>query len=152
MRRIELAAAEACDVLVTCCTEDRQFFEAQARVRHSVVVPNGIDPSRFDGLEAHRGPMRQALGIADDVRLFLFTASKWGPNREAFDYLLDFARNNREFLESEGIHILVVGNVVAAPLRIPALHGHRQGGRGGAVLRGRRRGAQPDIAAARGRT
>jgi len=64
--------------------------------------------------------MRAALGIADDVRLFLFTASRYGPNREAFDYLLAFARDQGRLLEERGIHILVVGSVVAEPVRFRA--------------------------------
>lgn len=121
VRRVEIDAARACDVLVSCCVSDRQFFEAQARVRRSVLVPNGIDVRRFHGIETHRDPTRRALGIADHERVFLFTASKWGPNREAFRYLVDFATRNRELLVGRGIHILVVGNVVATPMRLPGL-------------------------------
>jgi glycosyltransferase involved in cell wall biosynthesis len=118
VRRIELAAAEAADVLVTCCEADRQFFEAHARVRRSIVVPNGIDLRRFRILgEEERTRARAALGISDDIRLFLFTASRYGPNREAFDYLLAFAREQGRLLAERGIHILVVGSVVAEPVR-----------------------------------
>jgi glycosyltransferase involved in cell wall biosynthesis len=118
VRAIERRAAGACDVLVTCCDGDRQFFEAEARVRRSILVPNGIDPRRFRVLEARpRMEVRQALGIPDDVKVFLFTASKFGPNREAFDYLAGFARRNAPMLVERGIHILVVGNVAAAPVR-----------------------------------
>jgi len=121
VRRLEVAAAEAADVLVSCSASDQQFFEAHARVRESVLIPNGVDVTRFVGIETHRERMRQELGLADDVKAFLFTASKWGPNREAFDYLLDFATRNRDFLLGRGIHILVVGNVVKKPMRLPGL-------------------------------
>jgi glycosyltransferase involved in cell wall biosynthesis len=119
VRRIELAAAEACDILVSCCEGDQQFFATNARVRQSVVVPNAIDIGRFRGIEALRAPTRQALGLTDEVRLFLFTASKWGPNREAFDYLLEFARTHSEWLTAQRIHIAVVGNVTPKPVRGP---------------------------------
>jgi glycosyltransferase involved in cell wall biosynthesis len=119
VRDIELEAAGACDILASCCDEDRRFFEANARVRQSVLVPNGIDLRRFRGIEGQRFAMRRALGIADDVKCFLFTASKYGPNREAFDYLLAFARNNPQLLAEKGIHILVAGNVVKEPVRVP---------------------------------
>jgi glycosyltransferase involved in cell wall biosynthesis len=121
VRELELKAADACDVLVGCCDGDRRFFEASAKVRRSVLVPNGIDPRRFRGLEAARTRTRRALGIPDDVRAFLFTASKYGPNREAFDYLVAFARNNGGLLAEHRIHILVVGNVTAAPVRLSGL-------------------------------
>ena len=119
VRHIELEAAGACDVLVSCCDADRRFFEANAKVRRSVLVPNGIDLRRFRGIEGQRSATRRALGIPDDVKCFLFTASKYGPNREAFDYLLAFARSNGQLLAEKGIHILVAGNVVAEPVRFP---------------------------------
>jgi glycosyltransferase involved in cell wall biosynthesis len=119
VRRIELAAAEASDVLVSCSTGDQQFFEAHAKVRRSIVVPNGIDGSRFAGIEARRAETREALGIASDGLLLLFTGSKWGPNREAFEYLLAFAQGHADLLEREKIHLLVVGNVTSEPVRLP---------------------------------
>jgi glycosyltransferase involved in cell wall biosynthesis len=121
VRKVELEAAEACDVLVSCCAGDREFFEANARVRRSVVVPNGIDLRRFHGIGAERARTRQALGIDDDVRVFLFTASKYGPNREAFDDLVGFAKRNARLLVKQKLHILVVGSVTPLPLRLPGL-------------------------------
>ena len=121
VRRMELAAAEACDILVSCCTSDKRFFERHAQVRQSILVPNGIDVRRFCGIEPHRAEARRALGFADDVTVFLFMASKWGPNSEAFDDLLAFARGNPDLLARQGLHILVVGSVVAEPIRIPGL-------------------------------
>ena len=53
--------------------------------------------------------------------MFLFTASKYGPNREAYEYLLDFAQRRSAFLAEQRIHILVVGNVAAEPVRRPGL-------------------------------
>jgi glycosyltransferase involved in cell wall biosynthesis len=120
VRTVELGAAAACDVLVSCCESDGRFLERHATVRRSIVVPNGVDLGRFHGLESGRGPTRRALGLADDVKVFLFTGSKYGPNREAFDYLLDFAERHAGLLVEEGIHILVVGSVTT-PVRRPGL-------------------------------
>jgi glycosyl transferase family 1/glycosyl transferase family 4 len=121
VRAIEIEAASASDVLVACCASDRHFFETEARVRRSILVPNGIDESRFGAGRGERARTRQALGIAEDVRLFLFTASRYGPNAEAFDYLVAFARDHRALLERERIDLLVVGNVCAGPRRWPGL-------------------------------
>jgi glycosyltransferase involved in cell wall biosynthesis len=120
VRRIEGRAAEACDVLVSCSDADREYFESSARVRRSALVPNGIDPRRFHGLVADRG-LRRGLGIPEDAKAFLFTASKYGPNREAFDYLFDFAKANARLLEEQKIHILVVGSVTPVPVRTTGL-------------------------------
>jgi len=119
VRQIELAAVEACDILVSCCTGDSDFFAANARVRRSVMVPNAVDVRRFRGIEVHRSRIRRELGIADDVKLFLFTASRGGANREAFDFLVEFAQRHTRLLADERIHILVVGGVTAQPVRLP---------------------------------
>jgi glycosyltransferase involved in cell wall biosynthesis len=118
VRRLEVAAARAADLVATCCAEDRRFFEANAPVR-TVVVPNGVDLQRFCGIGEHRSRVRQELGVADDVKVLLATGSKWGPNREAFDYLQAFAQAQAGLLERERVHILAVGNVVGKPVRQP---------------------------------
>jgi glycosyltransferase involved in cell wall biosynthesis len=118
VRDLEIRAAKACDILVSCCADDARFFEATAEVQETVVVPNGIDLGRFCGIEVHRAEARRELGIADDVKLFLFTASKWGPNREAFEYLLGFAKSHARLLVEEGIHLLLVGSVTTEPVRL----------------------------------
>lgn len=119
VRHIELKAAGACDILVSCCAGDAEFFATNTRVRQSIMVPNGVDLRRFQGIHVYRSRTRQEVGVADDVLLLLFTASKWGPNREAFEYLVDFARKHPRLLADERIHILVVGNVTAGPVRLP---------------------------------
>lgn len=119
VRRIELRAAGACDVLVTCSASDQRFFQEHVRVPRSILVPNGIDVRRFLGARVHREAVRESLGIPDGVRIFLFTASMWGPNREAFDYLVAFARSHADLLLEQGIYLLVVGSVVRNPVRLP---------------------------------
>jgi glycosyltransferase involved in cell wall biosynthesis len=121
VRRTEIAAASACDILVSCCDGDREFFERNARVRRSILVPNGIDVRRFRNLEGYRAAARRQVAVDDDVTVFLFTASKWGPNCEAFDELRSFASDHSELLVRERIHILVVGSVVSDPVRMPGL-------------------------------
>jgi len=121
VRHIEHAAARRADVVVTCSEADQQYFETNVAVRRSLVVRNGIDPERFDFAPETRPRMRAELKIPDAVKLFLFTASKWGPNQEAFEFLLAFAKTHERRLVEHGIHLLIVGNAVAAPLRLPAL-------------------------------
>lgn len=121
VRHVEHAAVRSADVVVTCSDGDRQYFESNAEIRCSLMVPNGIDPERFRFSPTTRTRVRAELSIPDNVKLFLFTASKWGPNQEAFDFLLGFAKTHERRLLEHGIHLLVVGNVVAAPIRLPAL-------------------------------
>jgi glycosyltransferase involved in cell wall biosynthesis len=116
---VEIAAAASCDILVSCCEEDAAFFDSHAPDAKSVVVPNGVDVRRFLGTEVDRLSLRHALGLGDGTRVFLFTASRWGPNREAFEYLRGFAREQAALLAEKGIHFLVVGSVTDQPERFP---------------------------------
>jgi glycosyltransferase involved in cell wall biosynthesis len=121
VRHIEHAAASSADIVLTCSEGDRQHFESNAEIRRSLLVPNAIDLERFNFGPETRARMRAQLAISDRTKLFLFTASKWGPNQEAFEFLLGFATTHERRLVEHGIHLLVVGNAVAAPIRLPAL-------------------------------
>lgn len=120
VKRVELTAAHAVDILVTCCDSDRRYFEKATKVNLSVTVPNGIDCERFRYSAEERTRARARLGFAESVKVFLFTASKYGPNTEAFEFLLDFARANQQQLVAQRIHLLVVGRVVSKPVVMPA--------------------------------
>jgi glycosyltransferase involved in cell wall biosynthesis len=50
--------------------------------------------------------------------LLLFTGSKWGPNREAFEYVRGFAKIHARLLAEQRMHILVVGNVASEPIHL----------------------------------
>jgi len=117
--RVEHDAAEASDLLVACSESDKAYFDENTRARRCLVVPNGVDAARFAALAGQRAAARRDLGVPDDVRVFLFTGSKWGPNREAFEYLKAFAASHRDLLQTHGILILVVGSVAAEALSFP---------------------------------
>lgn len=121
VKNVELEAARNADVVVSCSSGDQAFFESSACVRHAVVVPNGVDIQRFSMPPEVRLETRGALGIAESVLLVLFTASKWGPNQEAFEFLRSFVKTHERALVENRIHFLVVGGVVDSPLRMPAL-------------------------------
>lgn len=120
VQRVELEAAAQADVVVGCSPNDKAYFEAHATCRRAIVVPNGVDVDRFQAAPGVREQARADLGIADDVLLVLFTASRWGPNQEAFEFLHGFARANEQALLEHRIHLLVVGGVVDSPVHAPA--------------------------------
>jgi glycosyltransferase involved in cell wall biosynthesis len=119
VRRIEVDAARRSDIVLACSADDKDFFDSVVGRRQTIVVPNGIDIRRLRGNAADRARVRGELGVGDETRVFLFTASTWGPNREAFARLADFSARNAHLLESLRIHILVVGSVIPAPMRRP---------------------------------
>jgi glycosyltransferase involved in cell wall biosynthesis len=121
LRALEVRAARCCDVVVSCCGEDARFFQGQAPAAQGVLVPNGVDPRRFEGAAAHRRRLREALWIAPEVKVLLFSGSKWGPNRAAFERLVGFAREHAALLAEQRLHLLVVGSVAGEPVRLPGL-------------------------------
>ena len=122
VRNIELAAAASADVVISCSEQDARYFESNCEVRRSLLVPNGIDVERFRFSRETRASMRKSLGFPEDrVRVLLFTASKWGANQEAFEFLLTFSETHERELVEHGIHLLIVGSVVEKPIRRPTL-------------------------------
>ena len=122
VRKIEFAAAASADLVLSCSEQDARYFENNCEVRRSLLVPNGINVERFRFPHETRASMRSRLGLPEDrVRVLLFTASKWGANQEAFDFLLAFSEAHERELVDHGIHLLVVGSVAETPIRRPAL-------------------------------
>lgn len=119
VRGVETRAARVADIVVCCCAADARFFETEANVQRCIVVPNAIDLHRFEGIGLERIAARRDIGVADDVLLFVFSASQWGPNVEAFDYILQFARQHSAFLVENRLHLLVVGGVAREPISFP---------------------------------
>ena len=92
-----------------------EFFEAHARVRQSVLVPNGIDLRRFRG---HRGqPRPHAAGAGHRGRRagVPVHGQQVGPQPRGLRGSWRFAEGNARLLAERRIHILVVGSVTAEP-------------------------------------
>ena len=101
---------------VFCCTErDRTFFAKLAGEERTSLVPNGIYPTRFAGIQAERPSLRAALGYNDDDRVLLFPASSFGPNVEALAWLQRFVATHEELLARHRLQFLVVGSVSKQP-------------------------------------
>lgn len=111
VRRLEEQAARAADAVACCSQADADFFRS-AGAREVMLVPNGIDVDRFEAARGQRAAMRGALGVAEDEALFLFPASKFGPNREAYDWLLGFVAGHEAELAARKARFCVVGSVV----------------------------------------
>jgi glycosyltransferase involved in cell wall biosynthesis len=114
VKQLEDEAARKADVVCCCALDDARYFRA-AGSREVVMVPNGIDVTRFAAARDRRKAMRMALGVEPDEALFLFPASKFGPNKEAYDWLVDFVESHREEMARRKVKFCVVGSVVGAP-------------------------------------
>lgn len=117
IRKIETQAAHSADA-VWCCAPDEELFyrEAHPGLR-TYPVPNGVFPEKYKKNDCVRTTIREQLGIADWQRAILFVGSDYGPNRKAYQFLRDFARQNSEFLKAHGLLFLVAGSVVRLPTR-----------------------------------
>lgn len=114
VRRLESRAAQRCDLLCACSQSEGEFFQDMG-ARRVMVVPNGVDLQRFRVGAGVREATRRELGIGDDETLFLFSASKFGPNREAYDWLVSTVTRHAETFAALRARIVVAGTVVRAP-------------------------------------
>jgi glycosyltransferase involved in cell wall biosynthesis len=114
VKQLEDSAAREADVVCCCAPKDADYFKAVGS-RDVLMVPNGIDTSRFETARAQRAAMRRELGVADDESLFLFPASKFGPNKEAYDWLVKFVTDHAAEMAQRKAKFCVPGSVVNAP-------------------------------------
>jgi glycosyltransferase involved in cell wall biosynthesis len=107
---------------VFCCSEgDRAVFAKLAGEGRTSIVPNGIDPARFNGITAERASLRAKLGYKDEDRVLFFAASSFGPNVEALAWLERFVAEHQALLARKNLHFLVVGSVSKQPFERPRL-------------------------------
>lgn len=114
VRRLETRAARRCDLLCACSESEAEFFRGMG-ARDVMVVPNGVDLNRFRLNADMRATTRSELGIAADETLFLFSASKFGPNRGAYDWLVSAVIRHADAFAAARARVVVVGTVVPAP-------------------------------------
>lgn len=114
VKQLEDEAAALADVVCCCAEGDARYFRG-AGAREVLLVPNGIDVGRFEAARDQRAATRRLLGVADDEALFLFPASRFGPNKEAYDWLVHFLEDHPEELKKRKARFCVVGSVVSAP-------------------------------------
>ncbi len=111
VRQIEEQAARAADLVCACSNSDADYFR-RAGAKEVALVPNGIDVTRFDKARGQRDEVRAQLGVSPDEALLLFPASKFGPNREAYDWLVAFVQDHAAELARRKVRLVVVGAVV----------------------------------------
>lgn len=117
----ELAAARRADAVVCCSARDRDHFAGLIGKEKTLVVPNGIDVTRFAHLAPMRAAQRQALGLGDDAKIVLFPASFFGPNQEGLAFLSDFAEREAALMQRLKLHFVAVGSVSKTPWQKPGL-------------------------------
>jgi hypothetical protein len=114
VKQLEDEAAREADVVACCAQGDADYFKS-AGARTVLMVPNGIDVARFENARPLRESTRKELGVKDDEALFLFPASRFGPNKEAYDWLVKFVEEHPIELARRKVKICVPGSVVSAP-------------------------------------
>ena len=111
VKQLEEAACREADLVCACSDTDAEYFRGVG-AKEVMLVPNGIDVTRFDAARARRDSMRAELKVAGDETLVLFPASKFGPNREAYEWLVAYVENHAEEMAKRKLRFIVVGNVV----------------------------------------
>ena len=118
---IERLAASSVQQVFCCSESDRAHFATLASAGRTSVVPNGIDPTRFEGIAAERAALRASLGYGENDRVLFFAASAFGPNVEALAWLQEFVAANQALLARRNLHFLVAGSVSRQPFERPNL-------------------------------
>jgi glycosyltransferase involved in cell wall biosynthesis len=123
MKGVEGEAPRRYRDIFTCAEEDEDFFR-----RHDPhgslglpLIRCGVDPRAYAVPSGTRERVRAELGIGDQDRLLVFSASGFAPNVEALAELRAFCARETEFLERERVRILVVGTVTPTGFREGAL-------------------------------
>jgi hypothetical protein len=119
MRDVESAAPRTYTDILACAEDDQEFFKSNDR-RLALKVPIvrcGVDPQLYVFSPQLRARMRAELGLSDQHRLLIFSASNFGPNYEAFDEIQRFCVAEAEFLSHSGVYVIVVGSVSSASFR-----------------------------------
>lgn len=113
IQKIELAAMKTCDKILFCSENDRQkFLTLQPPLKaKSEIVTNGVRPAKAFNSKEERLDFRKKLGLSEKQKIFLFTASQFGPNISAFEFLKTFTAEHSNILIDKKIVILVVGTV-----------------------------------------
>lgn len=119
MRAVEAQAPRRFRDIFACAEEDRDFFRAHdPSARLSLpIIRCGVDPAAYSAAPGTRERVRSELGLAEEDRLLVFSASRYSPNAEAVEDLRKFCQEQAPFLASRRVHILVVGSVLAGPHR-----------------------------------
>lgn len=112
VEHVERLAAHSVDIVLACGTDDLAFYQQQGHSALRVIpVPNALDLRRVVRSETLRRSTRAELGLTEGEKVFLFTASRYGPNRDAFEFLKAFELKHRAALTERNAIFLIVGSV-----------------------------------------
>lgn len=113
VKKIEVESFKKAEVVFFCNAHDeKKFTDSLSMISTKArILPNGVELNDFIFNKNDRLYVRNKYNIANDQHVFLFTASRYLPNTEAFEFLVEWSHKNVQFLIEENIVILVVGTV-----------------------------------------
>ena len=119
MRAVEARAPGRYRDIFACTEEDRDFFRQNDSSRKLLlpIVRCGVDPAAYSVAAGTRERVRSELGLVEEDQLLVFSASRYPPNDDAALELRRFCAEEASFLASRRVHVLVLGSVLAAPVR-----------------------------------
>jgi glycosyltransferase involved in cell wall biosynthesis len=125
MRAVEAQAPRRYRDIFACAEEDRDFFREHDPTRQLQlpIIRCGVDPSAYEVAPGTRERVRSELGLEEQDRLLVFSASRYPPNDDAAEELRKFCQEESSFLASRRVRILILGSVLPGPRREGALIG-----------------------------
>lgn len=119
MRAVEAQAPHRYRDIFACAEEDRDFFRQHDPTKrlHVPIIRCGVDPAAYKVAPGTRERVRSGLGLTEEDRLLVFSASRYPPNDDAAVALRKFCQEEASFLASHRVRILVLGSVLPGPHR-----------------------------------
>jgi glycosyltransferase involved in cell wall biosynthesis len=113
IKKIEIDGFRKSDSVFFCNNIDQSKFinHVPDLLKKSYILPNGLEIKKYEQKQDLRIQTRKTLEISIDQRVFLFTGSKYFPNREAYIFLQQWGQQNKDELIKRKVVILIVGTV-----------------------------------------
>lgn len=111
VKSIEEKAMLAADLVLFCSTNDLEKFNHLAINNKSVLLTNGVRTQYVFKNENEKNEFKTQIKIPLNKKVFIFTGSQFGPNKQAYNFLKSFAEINKNTLIKNNILIMVAGSV-----------------------------------------
>ncbi len=101
LRQVESEVAQQSIGVVVCSDEEQQkMIELYGIDKHKTeIIPNGVDTDKITWINAEKRKLnKRKIGISAETPVLVFLGSWHQPNLEAFEFILDLAKESPEYL------------------------------------------------------